>query len=108
LVVFGALVGPLVGPDVGTLVFGALVREVVGPNVGLLVFGALVRELVGPQCRRLKQCYALAVTDEGDATDNGGLVGPEIRMRLAGVMPSEPGLLTNLTALDLAGEELVG
>jgi hypothetical protein len=50
LVVFGALVGPVVGPDVGALVFGALlVGELVGPNVGLLVFGALVRELVvGP------------------------------------------------------------
>jgi hypothetical protein len=45
--------------------------------------------------------------------DNDGLVtalelGPEIPMRMAGVLPSELGLLTALTTLDLADKDITG
>jgi hypothetical protein len=52
-------------PDFGLLLFGTLVGPLVEPDVGLVVFGALlVGPLVGPQCRRWKQCYALAVAGD--------------------------------------------
>jgi hypothetical protein len=61
----------------------------------------------------MNECDWLAVVCSDDDNGNTGLVtalelGPEIPMRMAGVLPSELGLLTALNVLDLADKGITG
>jgi Leucine-rich repeat (LRR) protein len=56
----------------------------------------------------MDECDWLAVVCNDDGLVTALEMGPQILIRLAGVLPSELGLLTALTTLDLSDKELVG
>lgn len=72
LLVSGAPLRPLVGPDVSGLVFGALMGLLVGLGVGLLVLGAPVWALLGLDV----DTFALAVGEDVGVLKLGELLGP--------------------------------
>jgi hypothetical protein len=51
---------------------------------------------------------AVVCSDDNDGFVTALELGPEIPMRMAGVLPSELGLLTALTTLDLADKDITG